>query len=200
MDKRIKVLVVFSACALALLIMPALTFAEGEAHGEEHHFDWWGFIGKTFNATLLFGGLIFLARKPLRNLLEQKSLAVKDDIIQREERLKTTAGQLEEIKKRLEKIEDEIQAMKNNAKKSGNDEQKRIEELGEKEAQRIRNLTEEEINTKMETAVRNLKEKIADLTIDHFKEDIRAHLDRETHEQLIEKNIQRISGEAIERE
>lgn len=200
MDKRIRSLVFVIVCALVLLTMPALTFAEGEAHGEEHHFDWWGFIGKTFNATLLFGGLIYLARKPLRNLLEQKSLAVKDDIIQREERLKTTAGQLAEIKKRLEKIEDEIQTMKNSAKKSGNDEQKRIEELGEKEAQRIRNLTEEEINTKMETAVRNLKEKIADLTIRHFKKDIRAHLDRESHEQLIEKNIARISGEAIERE
>lgn len=200
MDKRLKVLVVFSVFALTLLILAAPTFAEGEGHGEEHHFDWWGFLGKTFNATLLFGGLIFLARKPLRNLLEQKSLAVKNDIIQREERLKTTAGQLEEIKKRLEKIEDEIQAMKKSAKKSGNDEQKRIEELGEKEAQRIRNLTEEEINTKMETAVRDLKEKIADLTIDHFKEDIRAHLDQKKHEQLIEKNIARISGEAIERE
>ena len=38
------------------------------------------------------------------------------------------------------------------------------------------------------------------LTIEHFKEDIRTHLDQKTHEQLIEKNIAQISGEAIERE
>jgi F0F1-type ATP synthase membrane subunit b/b' len=199
MDKRIRIPAVIIALALAMLILPTLTFAEGEAHGEEHHFDWWGLIGKTFNAALLFGGLIFLARKPLINLLAQKSLAVKNDIIQREEQLKNTAGQLEQIQKHLEELEQEIQTMKNNAKKSGNHEKKRIEQLGKKEAQRIRNLTEKEIDTKMETTVRNLKEKIADLAIRQFKQDIQTHLDRETHEQLIEKNIAQISGETLER-
>lgn len=199
MDKRVKVLVI--VIVLMLLSLPTALFADGNGEGgeQDHHFNWLGFFGKLFNATVLFGGLIFLLRKPLIDLLAKKSLDVKNDIIRREELLKTTATQLEEIKKRLEKIEEEVEDMKNSAGKSGDEEKKRIEELGEKEAQRIKTLTEEEIDNKVDSSIRALKEKIADLTIDHFKKDIESHLDQKAHEKIIEKNIE-ISGEIIERE
>ncbi len=201
MDKRIKVFVIGIVCVWMLLSLTTAVFAgtDGEGREEDHHFNWWGFLGKLFNSTLLFGGLIILLRKPLIKLLAQKSLDVKNDIIQREALVKTTTTQLEAIKKRLEKIEEEVQDMKNSAERSGNEEKKRIQELGEKEAQRIKALTEEEINNKMDSSIRDLKEKIAELTIEHFKKDIESHLDQKAHEKIIEKNIE-ISGEIIERE
>ncbi len=201
MDKRIKVFVIFIVVVSMLLSFTTALFAGGNGEGgeQDHHFNWWGFLGKLFNATVLFGGLIFLLRKPLIKLLAQKSLDVKNDIIRREELLKTTTGRLENIKKRLEKIEEEVEDMKNSAEKSGEEEKKRIEELGEKEAQRIKALTGEEIDNKVDSAIRALKEKIADLTIDHFKKDIESHLDQKAHEKIIRKNIE-ISGEIIERE
>ena len=199
MDKRVKVLVI--VIGLMLLSLTTALFADGngESGEQDHHFNWLGFFGKLFNATVLFGGLIFLLRKPLIKLLAEKSLDVRNDIIRREELLKTTSGQLEEIKKRLEKIEEEVEDMKNSAGKSGDEEKKRIEELGEKEAQRIKALTEEEMDNKVDSSIRALKEKIADLTIDHFKKDIESQLDRKAHEKIIRKNIE-ISGEIIERE
>lgn len=206
------------AAGVILLVMlaawtsPAFAYAEGgsqegqhqaeaqEAQASEHHgFNWGGFLGKLFDSTLLFGGLIFLVRKPLIALLAQKSLDIKTDIIQRENQLKNTTVHLQGIMERLEKIEEEVQAVKDSAEKSGNEEKKRIEEAGENEAQRILALAEEEIGNKMDTAVRELKERIADLTIEHFKKDIEAHLDPRMHERLIEKNIAVLSGEAIER-
>ena len=126
MVKRIKVSVIFIVIVLMLLSFTTALFAggNGEDGEQNHHFNWWGFLGKLFNATVLFGGLIFLLRKPLIKLLAQKSLDVKNDILQREELLKTTTGHLENIKKRLEKIEEEVENMKNNAEKSGEDETK----------------------------------------------------------------------------
>lgn len=175
----------------------------GEApHGEEehgHHFNWIAFLGKLFNATVLFGGLILLLRKPLIELLSKKSDEIKTDIIQREELVAATTDQLEAIKQRLEKIEAEVMVMKTDAKTVGGEEQKRIEELGKQEARRIVAMTEEEIQNKIDTSVRNLKERIADLTIDHFKKDIQSHLDKKSHQIIIEKNIE-ISGDIIERE
>lgn len=202
MDRRMKVFVFCAAAMLILMAAPVLSFAESGEHGEqaEHHFNWMQFLGKTFNSVVLFGGLIWLLRKPLVNLLAQKSLDIKNDIVQREELVKTTTTQLDEIKKRLEKIELEVQGMKDSAEKSGNDEKKRIEELGKKEEERILAMTEAEIDTKVESSIRNLKERIADMTIEHFKKDIQTHLDKKTHQKLIEKNIRIISGETIERE
>lgn len=205
MDKRIQRTGVFVFCAAAILLLltaPVLSFAEGggqDGH-EEHHFNWMQFLGKTFNSVVLFGGLIYLLRKPLVNLLAQKSLDIKNDIVQREELVKTTTTQLDEIKMRLDKIEQEVEGMKDTAEKSGIDEKKRIEELGKKEEERILALAEQEIDNKVESSIRNLKERIADMTIEHFKKDIKTHLDKKAHEKLIEKNIKIISGETIERE
>ncbi len=225
MNKRKKVFLGTTVIAAAILLItfatwtsPAFALSEGskeegqhnaeaketpEGHeapeGEHHGFNWWGFFGKLFDSTLLFGGLIFLVRKPLIALLAQKSLDIKTDIIDRENQLKNTTVQLKGIMERLEKIEEEVQTVKDSAAKSGNEEKKRIEEVGQNEARRILALTDEEIANKMETAVRELEEKIADLTIDHFKKDIEAHLDPRMHERLIEKNIAVLSGESIER-
>jgi F0F1-type ATP synthase membrane subunit b/b' len=196
MNKAIKTL---GTAILVMLLTTALFAGGGGEEGGHHGFDWMGFLGKLFNSVVLFGGLIFLLRKPIINLLTQKSLDVKNDILQREEDLKTTSGQLEEIRKRLEKIEAEVSGMKQAAEAGGKEEQKRIEELGAKEAQRILDMTDAEIANKIENSVRNLKARIADLTIDHFKQDIQKQLDKNAHEKIIEKNIE-ISGDIIERE
>jgi F0F1-type ATP synthase membrane subunit b/b' len=153
----------------------------------------------SINALILFGGMILLLRKPLIKLLAQKSLDIKTGIQQREKEVDRTNSELEKIHKRLEKIEEEVAGMKQTAKESGNQEKKRIEELGAKEAQRILEVTEAEINAKVENSIRNLKAKIADLTIEHFKTDIQKQLDKKAHEKIIEKNIQKC-GEIIERD
>ncbi|MCX6579045.1 MAG: hypothetical protein NT166_02555 [Candidatus Aminicenantes bacterium] len=213
MNKHKKILTgVAAAVAVAILLAaltawttPAFAFTEGGSEegqaqtGEHRGFNWGGFFGKLFDSTLLFGGLIYLLRKPLIDLLAQKSLDIKTDITQREERLKITSAQLKEILERLGKIEEEVQAVRDGAEKSGNEEKKRIEELGKNETRRILALTDKEIGKKMETAVRNLIERIADLTIEHFKRDIGAHLDPQMHEQWIEKYIAALSGDGIER-
>jgi F0F1-type ATP synthase membrane subunit b/b' len=201
MDKVVRAIKILALASVMVLLLSTAVWAGGGggAEDEHHGFDWMAFLGKTFNAVALFGGLIFFLRKPIIKLLTQKTLDVKEDIHQREDQLKHTSSQLDDIRLRLQKLEDEISGIKLDAKKSGEDEQKRIEELAGQEAQRVLDLTDAEIDTKMENAVRNLKSRIADLTIEHFKTDIRKELDKKAHEKIIEKNIQ-ISGDIIERE
>ena len=193
MDRVIKIIGI-------VIMMVLLTTAAAASGGEGHHgFDWMNFLGKLVNATILFGGLIFFLRKPIIEFLTHKSLGIKTDILQREEDVKTTTTQLEDIGKRLAKIEQEVTTMKDAAKEAGIQEQKRIEELGKTEAQRILDLTDAEISNRVENSVRNLKARIADLTIEHFKADVEKELDKKAHENIIEKNIE-ISGDIIERE
>lgn len=201
MDKRARAMKFFAVAAILVVMCSSVVWASGgsEGHDEHHGFDWMAFLGKTFNAVFLFGGLIFFLRKPIIKLLSQKSLDVREDIEHRENALKDTSNQLDLMRQRLEKLEDEIAGLKKDAEKSGQEEQKRIETIGAQEAQRILELADAEINTKMENAVRNLKARIADLTIDQFKQDIQKKLDKKTHEKIIENNI-RISGDIIERE
>jgi len=74
---------------LAAWTSPAFVFAEagseeGQAQAGEHQgFNWWGFLGKLFDSTPLFGGLIYLLLKPLTNFLAQKNLYIKTNITKR---------------------------------------------------------------------------------------------------------------------
>ena len=183
---------------LVLLSLCLTVMGSSDEHGE-HPFDWSAFWGWTLNAAILFGGLIFLLRKPLIKLLSQKSLDIKNDIINREKEIKTASREFKKIKNRLDSIEKEVQEMKRIAEKSGNEEKNRIEALGKKEAKKILTLTEAEINNRVESSINKLKAKIADLTIDHFKKDVGDLLDENTHRRIIDKNIE-ISGDIVEAE
>jgi F-type H+-transporting ATPase subunit b len=183
---------------IVAMVISAPLMAEGE-HNGDHGFSWWAFVGRMLNSTILFGGLIYFLRKPLRKVLTQKILDIKTDIDQREVQLKSTTSQFEEIKKRLEKIEKEVEGIRNSAIAQGNEEKLRIKKLGQEEALRIQEITNEEIDIKVESSIRNLKQRIADLTIEHFKKDIDSYLDKTKHEKIIEKNI-KVSGDIIDRE
>ncbi len=180
-----------------LLITVAL-FASVEEE-QAHHFDWSGFLGSVINAVILFGGLIYLLRKPIGELLYKRTLEVKTDIINRDKNLENTSNQLKELQNRIDKIEREVQQIQDIARGKAEDEAKRIEELGKNECEKIKLLTEKEIDVKIESSIRRLKSKIADLTVEHFKKDITSELNDKLHDKIIEKNIE-ISGEIIERE
>ncbi len=180
-----------------LLIAVAL-FASVEEE-QAHHFDWYGFFGSVINAVILFGGLIYLLRKPIGELLYKRTLEVKTDIINRDKNLEKTSNQLKELQNRIDKIEREVQQIKDISRKKGEDEVKRIEELGKNECEKIKLLTKKEIDVRIESSIRRLKSKIADLTVEHFKKDIISELNDKSHDKIIEKNIE-ISGEIIERE
>ncbi len=180
---------------ILIILLSFSLFGEG---GNEHHFDWIGFFGKLLNSTILFGGLILIARKPLIKFLTEKSIDVKKDIKERESDLQDHLSSLKSIKDRLVKIETEVNAMVVSARKSGEEEKQRIEALGKLEAERIVKNTEDEIDARVEASVRVLKEKIADLSIDKFRKNFSSGLDENLHKKIIEKNIE-IAGEIIER-
>ena len=177
------------------LVMATMLLATPENH-ESHHFDWGRFIGSVLNSTILFGALILFLRKPLIKMLSQRSLDVKTDIVEREKNVKLTGQQFDSIKQRLDQIEGEVNEMRQLARQKGEDEKHRIEELGMRESQRILDISESEIRNRIESSITNLKSRIAQLTIDHFKKDIGGHRDEAKQRQLIDRNIEK-AGEIV---
>jgi F0F1-type ATP synthase membrane subunit b/b' len=174
----------------SLVLFLALTASlAASAEGEAAHVDWFNLLGKVFNSTVLFGGLILLLRKPLIQMLSQKSSAIQNDIVEREKSLADTSVRLTDIQQRLEKVAAEVAEMKNGAEAAGRDELSRLQEAGRLEAERIIALSEEEIRQRVEAAVRQVKGRIADLAIERFKNDFTRTLDADMQKKIIERNI-----------
>lgn len=180
-----------------LLATGLATASSGEG---EHHFDWWAFLGSVLNSTILFGALIILLRKPIIKLLTQKTLDIKNNILERERNLKMTSEEFQKISLRLDQIENEVLSMQQSARKQGEAERSKIEELGKQESSRIRVLSETEIRNRVESAVGQLKARIARLTIDHFRKDIRDQLDEHKHRKIIDRNIELVGDNMKNRE
>ena len=160
-----------------------------ESPAASSHVDWFNVLGKVFNSTVLFGGLILLLRKPLIRMLSEKSAAVENDFKVREKNLSDTAIRLKDIEQRLQKVTVEVEQIKTSAAASGQEELARLEAAGREEAARIIALSEEEIRLRVEAAVRLVKDHIANLAIEHFKDDFIKNLDVATQKKIIERNI-----------
>ncbi len=182
----------------AVFVLSSLTLSASGGGHDAHHFDIVKFMGAVVNSVLLFGGLIYLLKKPISDLLGKVGQDIKTDIKEREAKLEKSEKQVEELKARLEEIEKEVDSVKEEARLDGEKERARIEENARAEAEKILRLAEEEIQSRVDLSVNRLKEKIADMTIEHFRKSIGDNLNDDLHRKIVEKNIT-MSGEIIER-
>jgi F0F1-type ATP synthase membrane subunit b/b' len=176
-----------------LSLAPAARLAASSA-AEAAHIDWFNLLGKVFNSVVLFGGLILLLRKPLIRMLSQKSLAIQNDIEEREKTLAATEIRLQDIRQRLAAVAAEVEEIKKGAESAGKAELARLEEAGRIEGERIVALSEAEIRQRVDAAVRAVKGRIADLAIENFREDFKKGLDVSTQQKIIERNIDSLGG------
>ena len=191
---RKKNIILFTAFVI-LMAAPVSLSASGDG---AHHFDWAGFLGKLLNSSLLIAAIVYFLRKPLIEMLSKKSVDIRTDIKVREKELKDQKKSLTGIQARLDRIEDEVSGMMDEAKKSGEMEAERIRELAKLEAERILKNSREEIDTRIESSVLELKKKIADMTIEEFRNNYRSILNMDLHKKIIDRNIE-ISGDIIEK-
>jgi len=175
-----------------LLLIPAVLLAASggeEGSAAAHHIDWVSVLGKVFNSTVLFGGLLLLLRKPLIQMLSEKSASVVSDFHEREKKLAETVMRLENIEERLKKVAVEVEQVKGSAIAGGREELARLEAAGRDEAARIIAFSEEEIRLRVEAAVRAVKNHIANLAIERFQDDFKKNLDEGMQQKIIERNI-----------
>jgi len=179
---------------LLMLLLTACVWSsasQGEGEGA-YHFDWTAFLGKVFNSVVLFGGLIVVLRKPLIEFLSRTGMNIASDIRERGKRIEENSLNLAGVDQRLSRIEDEIELMKKTAQEGGRAEMAKLEETGRRETDRILSLAATEINLRIESALKQLREKIADQTIEHFKNDIQRNLDPDIQKKIIDRNIDQI--------
>jgi F-type H+-transporting ATPase subunit b len=178
--------------ALLVLFLPLfLGFASAE---EGHVSPLTDLLGKTINFVILFGGLAFLLAKPLRKLLSEMGLAVKNTI-QETAKAKTDAeSKLASLLARMERLEQEAGAIKAEGEKEGEREKERILALARKESERIRVFAAQEIEALTRSARAELNAHAAELAVSVARARIERRLTPELHSRLIDESISRLDG------
>lgn len=184
MTERRKILVV-------LFLLPFFIFMASAE--EEHKSGFIDFLGKTINFIVLFGGLAYLLRKPIGSFLEKRSQDIQRTLKETEASRKEAEQKLQEAKVHLAGLEEEIEKMRKEADVEGHRERERTLQLAQKEAEKIRYFTGQEIEMLTRAGIQELKEFTAELAASLAEERIRKKMTLEDHTQLIDKSIERLS-------
>ena len=177
---------------LILAVLPFLLFMFVE---EEHqNSNPMAFIAKAVNFLILFGGLAYLLRKPIKKFLEDRVAQISTTIRDAEESRQGAETDLEKTEKRLHELSQEVEELREKAVLDGEREKERIIRAAQAEGERTKKAAQQEIEMISRAGIRGLKEYAVTLAAAEALERIQKRLTPEKHTQLIDDSIKSLEN------
>jgi F0F1-type ATP synthase membrane subunit b/b' len=174
-----------------LIILPLFLAMSAEEGG--HGSATMDFLGKLVNALVLFGGLTFVLRKPVKAMLIKRTADV-DQSLRRAAAGRTEAqSKAESTKAKLAGLGAELEKLKAEAAEDSKRETERIARAAADEAARLKAFTRQELDEQLRRSVGEIKSYAAARAAAAARERIRRRLTPKVQSALIDKSIDRLS-------
>jgi F-type H+-transporting ATPase subunit b len=151
------------------------------------------FIGQVLNFVILFGGLTYLLRKPIVKMLEERAALVRTTLEEAEKSSRDAETRLKSIEERAAGLRAELEAIKAKGRAEGETEKDRIMEAARREAERLKSLSQQEIEARVRAGFRELREYAADKALALALERLRSELTPEVHARLVDEALDRLA-------
>jgi ATP synthase F0 subunit b len=122
-------------------------------------------VAKLFNFALLAGGLVYFLRTPVATYLETRGTQIRQDLVAAEQMRTAATSQLEEIRRQLESLPAELDALRKQGAEDVRAERERIAQAAAAERERLLVQTRREIEMRLRVARRELLEHAAELAV-----------------------------------
>jgi len=201
-EQRRKTGIVRPFAALLLLtavciLTPRVTFAAEEAqhgassgeHGGGHAESPLTAVWKWGNFLILFGGLGWYLRQPLREFLETRSRSIEEGLASGRLARESALKRMSEIENRMARLDDEVRALRAQAAREAEEERARILESAKVEAQKILEVAHREIEGLKQSARLELKAHVADLAVKLAEERLQKSVGSEENKRLVVRFI-----------
>jgi len=184
----------------AVLVVASLAYASGGAEGAHHgeggisHEKWMDLLWRTLNFAGLVIILVWALKKPLANALNGRRQAIIDKF----EDLETQKSEAERIYKeyegKLAKIDEEVQAIINNAVQQGEAEKARIIEDANRAAGDIQRQAEMAIQHELAEAKLKLRSEIAEQAVKMAEDLIKQNLKEADQTKMVEDYLEKVGA------
>lgn len=152
--------------------------------------------GLIFWTIITFLILLFILKKtawqPILQALKERENNIRASLEKAEQARKEAEEILEKNKKNLAEAEEQVKKIINEGREYANKLRAEIVSRANTEAQKILESAKQEIETKKQEALSELKEIVADLSIQAAEKILEETLDKEKHKKLVEKLIQNL--------
>ena len=189
----------FACAVITLLLLSAANIKAEEGHrpaqsqeqGEAlHHESPWSSVWRWANFFILFGGLGYYLRKPMREFFESRTRSIEEGLRNAREAKEAALRQIQEIESRMALLDQEIQALKAEALREADEEKARIIESAKAEASKILELAQREIDGLKKSANLELKGHVAELAVALAEERLKRLVGTEENKRLIHEFIE----------
>jgi ATP synthase F0 subunit b len=175
---------------MILLFVPFLLFMSFAE--ESHPSQIKDFLGKLLNFLLLFGGLVYVLRKPLGKILQGRSDSLELALREAKQSHEEAAKRLRQVETRLGRLDEEIRDMQREAEAAGRSLHQNVLEEAKQATDRLKHFASQEIEMLTQSAVREIKDYTAALAADLAQQRIQDRLTEKYHSSLIDKSIERL--------
>ncbi len=147
-------------------------------------------LAQIINFLILLALLYIFAYKPFMNMLDQRSNKIKESLAEADKVKADAARAEEDFKKKLEVSSKEGQEVIARAIRTGEEARQRAQQEAKQEAQALVERAKTEIQRERDEAIGELRQEFADLTIVAAEKVIEKSLDKQAHQQIIEKVLE----------
>ena len=158
--------------------------AAGDDHGSPLSIVWkWG------NFILLFGGLAYYLRRPLREFLQTRARGIAEGLASGKRAQEEAEAKMSAIEAQLARLDEEIDGLKQQAARESEEERQRIIDSSRAEAERIVAMARREIEVLQRSAQAELKAHVARLAVDLAEERLRKDLEPGQNRRIISRFV-----------
>jgi len=188
--KRILVLLLFSVL-ISGTAYPALG-QEAEEPAAEHAESLWAPVIRWFNAALLFGGLIYLLRKPAIEFFANRKKQIVTGMERARDAQTTANSRMDEIERRIGSLSAELSALRSESDRLAAAERDKILADARRDVSRVVEQSRQEIDRLARSIEREIKEKIADAVVERAGETLRTQMTEDDQKRVVVRFIKKL--------
>lgn len=167
---------------------PAGQGQESEEH-DPHHGSPLSIVWKWGNFILLFGGLAYYLRRPLREFLQTRARGIEEGLASGKRAQEEAEAKMSAIEARLACLDEEIDGLKQQAARESEKERQRIIDSSQAEAERVVAMARREIEGLQRSAQMELRAHVARLAVDLAEERLRRDLEPSQNQRIISRFV-----------
>lgn len=142
-----------------LMLLTINVFGEGNS---PHGINWIELAGSVFNFVVLFGGIIYFAKKTVKEMLKKRKETIENEIKESQKQKDEISTKLSLLQAKLDNIDNEIKDIKKYYDEITTAQIKETEERTKKDTERL----EKTFQMQMDSYVDDVKQNIKSLTIE----------------------------------
>lgn len=196
MKARRPLLLTFFLLAL-LLAAPAAGLAAAEEAGGEHGEGLATTLFKWINFVTVFGALGYFLYQPLKRLFGEQRGAIQSAIAEARKARDASQARLAEVEQRLRRLEQEVEALRQEALTNAAAEKQRLQEAARREAERILATARAGIESASRAARLELRAYTARLAVTLAERRLQQQLTPERHATLFEAFVAELAPSRI---